>query len=67
MVELIDLFLQIAQADAVLEKVSEDDGKRKEREEERHTHVGGHGETALRLRIRSADHHWVDGAEQADG
>jgi hypothetical protein len=65
--ELFDLFLQVAQADAVPEQINEDNGECKKGEEERHTHVGCHGKTAFCLGVRPADDDRVNRAKQANG
>ena len=64
--ELLDIVLQVAEADAVPDHVDEDDGEGEQGEEEGDFHVAGHAESALRFGGLAADDHRVNGAEEAD-
>ncbi len=64
---MLDLVLQIAQTNAIPEKVNEDNGEREQCKKEGCEHIRSHIETALRCRIGAADHNRMDRAEQADG
>src|SRR5688572_27290671 len=65
--ELLDLFLQIAEANTVPEKINEDDCEGEKGKEKRRAHIRRHAEPTVRFGVGAADHHRVDGAEQADG